>query len=152
MKEKFGVGNAECGMNKIFFLFRTPHSALQTSFPMHENLKERTMAFALRILEVVDSLEAKTPKVRNIADQLCRSGTSVAANYRAAARAKSSADFIHKMGTVEEEADEVLFWLELAVRSGTLLAGSVEGLMQEGDEILSIVVASIRTAKRNRGK
>ena len=74
----------------------------------HENLKDRTMDFALRILEVVDSLPAST-KGKNVADQLCRSGTSVGANYRAASRAKSAADFIHKMGAVEEETDEVLF-------------------------------------------
>ena len=129
---------------------RTPHSKLPTSTTVsHDNLKERTMQFALRILEVVNVLPAKTPKGRNVSDQLCRSGTSVAANYRAAARAKSPADFIHKMGTVEEEADEVLFWLELAVRSKMLPAARLSSLMQEANEIISIVVTSIRTAKSN---
>lgn len=108
------------------------------------------MQFALRILEVVDSLPFSTPKGRNVSDQLCRSGTSVGANYRAAARAKSTADFIHKMGTVEEEADEVLFWLELATRSGMVPATRLESLMREADEIIAIVVSSIKTAKRNR--
>ena len=113
------------------------------------DLRERTMCFALRVVEVVDALP-KTIRGRNAADQLCRSGTSVAANYRAAKRAKSSADFISKMGTVEEEADEVLFWLELIVRSGKLPASRLQPLMDEANQILSIIVSSINTAKRNR--
>lgn len=113
------------------------------------DLRERTMAFALRVLDVVDALPAST-KGRNVADQLCRSGTSVAANYRAARRAKSAADFISKMGTVEEEADEVLFWLELIVRSKMLPAAKLEALLKEADELLAISVASIKTAKRRR--
>ena len=112
-------------------------------------LQERTMSFALRVLEVVDSLP-KTVKGRNVADQLCRSGTSVAANYRAAKRAKSPADFISKMGTVEEEADEVLFWLELIVRAGMLPADRLRALMRESDELIAITVSSIKTAKRTR--
>ena len=107
------------------------------------------MVFALRVLEVVEALPA-TPKGRNMADQLCRSGTSVAANYRAACRAKSRADFISKLGTVEEEADETIFWLELICRSKILPAQRLDSLIQEANEILSMVVASIRTAKRNR--
>lgn len=115
----------------------------------HENLKERTMAFALRVLEVVDALPDGT-KGWAISKQLVRSGTSVAANYRAANRAKSTADFIHKMGTVEEETDETLFWLELIERSELLPEERLRPLMQEADELLAIAVASIRTAKRNR--
>jgi four helix bundle protein len=76
-----------------------------------DEFRERTMAFALRVLEVVDVLP-NSAKGRNMAGQLCRSGTSVAANYRAACRAKSRADFIHKLGIVEEETDESIFWRE----------------------------------------
>ncbi len=115
----------------------------------HENLKERTMAFALRVLDVVDALPDGT-KGWAVGKQLCRSGTSVAANYRAANRAKSNADFIHKMGTVEEEADETCFWLELITRSNLLPARQVEELLKEANEIVAISVASIRTAKRRR--
>lgn len=111
--------------------------------------KERTMVFALRVMEVVDALP-RCPKGRNIADQLCRSGTSVAANYRAACRAKSRADFISKLGTVEKEADECVFWLELIVRSKILPEGRLLSLIAEANEILALVVASINTAKRNR--
>lgn len=110
------------------------------------------MQFALRVLEVVDAIPLTTPKGRNISDQLCRSGTSVAANYRSAARAKSTADFIHKMGTVEEEADEALFWLEISVRSGMLPHARLQSLIQEADEIIAIIVSSINTAKKNRSK
>jgi four helix bundle protein len=113
------------------------------------DLRERTMCFALRVVEVVDALP-NTIRGRNAADQLCRSGTSVAANYRAAKRAKSTADFINKMGTVEEEADEVSFWLELIVRSELLPESRLESLMKEADEIIAIVVSSINTAKRGR--
>ena len=113
------------------------------------DLRERTMSCALRVVEVVDALPT-TIRGRNAADQLCRSGTSVAANYRAAKRAKSPADFISKLGTVEEEADEVLFWLELIVRSGMLPESRLQPLMDEANQILSIIVASINTAKRNR--
>jgi four helix bundle protein len=115
----------------------------------HDNLKERTFQFALRILEVVDVMP-DSAKGRNIGGQLCRCGTSVAANYRAAARAKSKADFIYKLGIVEEEADEALFWLELVVRAGILPSVRLQPLILEGSEILAIIVSSIRTAKRNK--
>jgi four helix bundle protein len=141
-------GRSERGMRSAE---REMEVASGKNFPMSfECLKERTMQFALRVLEVVDRIPTKTPKGKNIADQLCRSGTSVAANYRAAARAKSTADFISKMGIVEEEADEVLFWLELIVRSNMIPEARLQSLIQEANEILSITVASIKTAKRNK--
>jgi len=83
-----------------------------------------------------------------IAGQLLRSGTSVGANYRAACRAKSARDFISKMGTVEEEADECLYWMELLAQSGTARLETLKPLMKEADELLAITVASIKTAKR----
>lgn len=107
------------------------------------------MDFALRVLEVVDALPQNI-KGWAIGKQLCRSGTSVAANYRAAARAKSPADFIYKMGIVEEEADETLFWLELIGESKLLPQERLQALAKEAHELLAITVASIRTAKRNR--
>jgi len=111
------------------------------------DLKERTKAFALRIIRLVESLpKGKAADV--IGRQLLRSGTSVAANYRAACRAKSTADFIAKMGIVEEEADESLFWLELLIEAQLIDKEKLKALMRETDEILAIVVASIKTAKR----
>jgi len=82
-----------------------------------DEMKARTKSFALRIIKLVESLPSnRTADV--VGKQLLRSGTSVGANYRAACRAKSNADFIAKMGTVEEEADESAFWLEVIVESG----------------------------------
>src|ERR1700745_2231834 len=89
------------------------------------DLKKRTKAFALRILKLADALP-KTTAGRALASQIVRSGTSVAANYRAACRARSTADFIAKMGIVEEEADETLFWLEL-VEDTELVAATKRG-------------------------
>jgi four helix bundle protein len=79
-----------------------------------------------------------------------RSGTSIAANYRAACRAKSTADFIAKMTIVEEEADETLFWLELLEESELVPAAKLTAIKQEADELIAITVASIKTARGNR--
>jgi four helix bundle protein len=113
------------------------------------DLKKRTKAFALRILKLVDALP-KTTGGRARASQIVRSGTSVAANYRAACRAKSTADFIAKMGIVEEEGDETLFWLELLEESELVTAAKLTAIKQEADELIAITVASIKTARRNR--
>jgi four helix bundle protein len=113
------------------------------------DLKRRTKAFALRILKLVDALP-KTTAGRALASQIVRSGTSVAANYRAACRAKSLADFITKMGIVEEEADETLFWLELLEESELVTAAKLTAIKQEANELIAITVASIKTARRNR--
>ena len=85
-----------------------------------------------------------------LGNQLLRSGTSVGANYRAAVRGKSRADFISKMGTVEEECDEALYWMEMLMESGSLKPKLAGALAKEGEEILSVVVASIKTARRNK--
>jgi four helix bundle protein len=113
------------------------------------DLKKRTKAFALRILKLVDALP-KTTAGRALASQIVRSGTSIAANYRAACRAKSTADFIAKMGIVEEEEDETLFGLELLEESDLVLAMKLAAIKQEADELIAITVASIKTARRNR--
>src|SRR5213076_3634309 len=113
------------------------------------DLKKRTKAFALRILKLVDALP-KTTAGRALASQIVRSGTSIAANYRAACCAKSTADFIAKMGIVEEEADETLFWLELLEETELVTAAKLAAIKQEADELIAITVTSIKTARRNR--
>ena len=113
------------------------------------DLKKRTKAFALRTLKLVDALP-KTTAGRALASQNVRSGTSVAANYRAACRAKSTADFIAKMAIVEEEADETLFWLELLDDSELVPAAKLTAIKQEADELIAITVTSIKTARCNR--
>jgi four helix bundle protein len=111
------------------------------------DLKKRTKAFALRVLKLVDALP-KTASGRALGSQLVRSGTSVAANYRAARRAKSTAHFLSKLGDVEEEADETLFWLELLEESGIVPAKRLSELKKEADELVAIIVASINTARK----
>jgi len=111
-----------------------------------DELRERTKAFALRVIKLADAL-SNTPEGRVIRNQLLRCGTSVGANYRAAKRAKSTADFISKMGTVEEETDESMYWMELIMEAGIMGESLVSDLYQEADEILAMVVASIKTAK-----
>ena len=115
-----------------------------------KELKQRTKAFAVRIVKLVDSLP-RTPAGNVLGRQLLRSGTSVGANYRAACRAKSSADFISKMGTVEEEADETGYWLELLVEAEVVKPAKLELLLREANELVAITVASINTARQQRG-
>ena len=114
-----------------------------------EAIKLRTKQFALRIIQLVQSLP-KNPTVDVIARQLLRSGTSVGANYRSACRARSTAEFISKMGIVEEEADESLFWMELLIENNLMKKEKLELLMKEADEIVSIIVSSIKTAKSRK--
>ena len=115
----------------------------------NENLKKRTKLFALDVVRLVETLPpGKTCEV--LGRQLLRSGTSVGANYRAACRAKSPADFIYKMGIVEEEADESSFWIELLVEAGKLDGTRAVSLLKESNELVAISVASIQTAKKTR--
>ena len=112
-------------------------------------MKERTQKFALRLLRLAEAL----PKTRAgdvIAKQIVRSGTSVAANYRALCRSKSRGDFINKTSIVEEEADETAFWLELIADAGLLTRRRIQPLLNEANELVAIVVASRRTASRNK--
>jgi four helix bundle protein len=112
-------------------------------------MKARTKSFALRIIKLVEALPSnRTADV--ISRQLVRSGTSVAANYRAACRAKSNADFIAKMGTVEEEADESSFWLEVIIESDLMKEELVKDLKDEADQIVAIMVSSINTARGHK--
>ena len=109
-------------------------------------MKNRTKTYALAIIKLVQGLPS-TPTVRVIGNQLLRSGTSVGANYGASCRAKSQADFIAKMGIVEEEADESIYWMELLVESGIVHSTSVAELCNEGNQIVAMVVSSINTAR-----
>jgi four helix bundle protein len=114
-----------------------------------DEMKARTKSFALRIIKLVEALPSnRTADV--IGKQLVRSGTSVGANYRAACRAKSNADFIAKMGTVEEEADESSFWLEVIIESGLMKEELVKDLMDEADQIVAIIVSSINIARGHK--
>lgn len=125
---------------------------LNADFGMrNKNLKGRTKQLAIEIIKLLESL----PKSR-IADvlgkQLLRAGTFIGANYCAACRARSRADFISKMGIVEEEADETLYWLELLLEAKLVTVEQIQHLQKEANEITSIVVASIKTARSNKNE
>jgi four helix bundle protein len=114
----------------------------KSKIPMTEiELKHRTKVFALRVIKLVNSL-SKELVARRLGDQLVRSGTSVAANYRSACRARSKADFVNKLGIVEEEADESALWMELLIESGFVPKARLEKLLQEAKELTAIMVAS----------
>lgn len=106
----------------------------------------RTKQFAHRCLDVVDSLPKKT-SANALGGQLSRSATSVGANYRATCRARSKAEFIAKVGVVEEEADESVFWLEMIAERNILPAKRLESLIAEANELTAIMAASRKTAK-----
>jgi len=111
-----------------------------------EQLRDRTKAFALRIIRLYRSLPYKTD-TQVLGKQLLRCGTSVAANYRAVCRARSKAEFIAKMGVVVEEADEAILWLELMTESGIVSMKKTESVLKEAHELTAIFAASQRTAR-----
>jgi four helix bundle protein len=113
------------------------------------DLKARTKNFALRVMKLIDALP-RNIQGRTTANQIIRSATSVAANYRAACRARSRAEFIAKIGVVEEEADETAFWLELIVDSKLLSRERVAPLVTEASELVAIMAASRKSAIANR--
>ncbi|MBV9241261.1 MAG: four helix bundle protein [Acidobacteria bacterium] len=114
-----------------------------------DELKKRTKQFALRVIALVESFP-NTYLGRHVGGQLTRSSTSVPANYRAACRAKSKADFIAKMGIVEEESDESTFWIEFAVDASLTRTEKVLDLLDEANQLTAIFVASINTARGGR--
>lgn len=111
-------------------------------------LKARTKQFALRILKLVAALP-KNIEGRAVASQLVRCGTSVAANYRAAYRARSKAEFVAKMGIVLEEADETQLWLELIIERKLLPSEQIQSLLSEANELVAIFVTSRKSASAN---
>jgi four helix bundle protein len=120
-----------------------------------DDLKRRTKQFALRILKLVAALPNNV-QGRAIGNQLVRAGMSVAANYRAACRGRSKAEFIAKLGTVEEEADESAFWMELIIEAELLRANKVQSLLGEAIELRKIMARSRISAsgslKKNKSK
>lgn len=112
-----------------------------------EQVRNRTKQFAIRVVRLFRCLP-KTDEARTISWQLLRSGTSVAANYRAVCRARSKAEFIAKIGIVVEEADETVFWLELLIDTGIVRENRLRDLLSEGDELVRIFAASQQTARR----
>ena len=111
-----------------------------------QEFKNRTKQIALRVINLVESLP-RTRSAEVIGKQLLRSGTSIGSNYRAACRAKSTADLLHKLAIVEEEADESLYWMELLIDSSIVSKRKLTSLMLDVDQIVAMTVASIKTTR-----
>ena len=114
-----------------------------------EELRNRTKRLALRIIRLFQHLP-HSGEAQVIGKQLLRAGTSVGANYRAAGRARSKAEFVSKMGIVVEEADETIFWLECLIESGIVKPELLKELLVEANELVAIFAASQRTARQSR--
>lgn len=114
-------------------------------------VRDRTKLFGLRCIKMALALP-KTDIGRIVGKQLMRASTSVGANYRAACRARSDADFINKLGIVEEETDESMYWMEIIIESDLLPESRISSLKKEANEILSIIIASRKTASNRKSK
>ncbi|MBI5304812.1 MAG: four helix bundle protein [Chloroflexi bacterium] len=113
-----------------------------------DDLKARTKLFALRTINLCESLPQRRSSAI-LANQLIRAGTSVGANYRAACRARSTKDFVNKLGVVIEESDESAYWIELVVEAKLMSERRVASLLKEADELTAIFTASHKTASRS---
>ncbi|GAB2788371.1 four helix bundle protein [Hymenobacter luteus] len=118
----------------------------QSNFDFAEEFRQRTKAFALRVMKLTDRLPV-TPSGRAAGAQLVRSGMSVAANYRAACRARSQREFAAKLHIALEEADESVLWLELLNEAGTLPPGKLDELLSEANAIMAILGKAEKTAR-----
>ncbi|HMF90377.1 MAG TPA: four helix bundle protein [Candidatus Angelobacter sp.] len=116
------------------------------SVDKHHELRTRTKAFALRVIRMSQALP-RTREANVLSQQILRSATGMAANYRAAGRSRSRAEFLAKLGVVIEEADETVFWLEMLAESGIVRPKRLEKLQAEANELLAIFAASRRTAR-----
>jgi four helix bundle protein len=119
---------------------------MATSIEFKKEMNARLKAFALRIIKLYQSLP-KTGEAKVIGNQLLRAGTSVAANYRAACRARSGKEFFSKLSIVTEEADETLFWLELLTEAEIMPLGRMNSIIQESTEMLKILATSRKNSQ-----
>ena len=113
------------------------------------DLRQRTKAFAVRVVKLVDALP-NTRAAGVMGHQLLRCATSVGANYRAACRGRSQAEFVAKLGIVEEEADESIYWFELLIETGSMPEDRLRDLIREANEITAMIVSSIKTSRANK--
>jgi four helix bundle protein len=147
---------ADCGLRighplaKLDYGFSIPFPGRRAAMVRSaDEFKKRTKKFALRVIRLVDCLP-KSTAARAIGNQLLRCGTSVGANYRAACRARSPAEFRAKLGIVEEEADESVYWMELLIEAKLVKQSLLKDLLTKANEIVAMVVASISTARREK--
>jgi four helix bundle protein len=116
------------------------------------DLRERTKAFAVRAIKLFCALPKNQVVAQVVGKQLLRSGTSVGAQYREAARARSQAEFISKIESALQELDETQYWLELLIEAGIIAETRLRGLIDEANQLTKILVASVRTSKRRRAE
>ena len=117
---------------------------------MREELKKRTKRIGIETILLLDELPNK-PSAWELAKQITRSSTSIGANYRAEKKKKTDADFINKLKIVEEETDETIYWIEILEETGLIESKRIEKIKKEAEEVLAIVVASLKTMRaRNR--
>ena|SRR5215213_1389227 len=116
-----------------------------------EKLKKRTKQFALRVIRLFKALP-RGEEARIIGRQILRSGTSIGANYRAACRARTSKEFASKVRIVVEEADETIYWLELLIEAEIVVKKRLDALYSEGNELVAIFAAALRTMKSRAGR
>jgi four helix bundle protein len=112
----------------------------------HQELRTRTKTFALRVIRMSQALP-RSREANVLVQQVLRSATGMAANYRAAGRSRSKAEFIAKIGVVVEEADETVFWLEMLLDSGMVRPEKLQNLLTEATQLVAIFTASRKTAK-----
>jgi four helix bundle protein len=116
------------------------------------DLPERTKAFAVRAIKLYCVLPRNNVVAQVVGKQLLRSGTSVGAQYREAARARSQAEFISKIESALQELEETQYWLELLIEAGVISENRLHGLIDEASQLTKILVASVRTSKRHRAE
>jgi four helix bundle protein len=116
----------------------------------NSDLRQRTKQFALRIIRLYKALP-KTVEAQVIAKQILRSGTSVGAQYREGTRSRSTAEFISKLESASQELEETMYWIELLIESGTVPSSKLEPLQSEANELMAILVASVKKVKSNKG-
>jgi four helix bundle protein len=117
----------------------------------NKDLVERTKQFSLRIVRLVDALPRRK-SATVIGNQLLRSATSIGANYRAARRGRSRADFISKLNIALEEADESLYWLELLSEARLMATPLLADLLDEANQLVAMLTSSAKTARQNNTK
>ena len=148
---KSSIGNSLNRKSEIILVFQIGNrqSTIGNFLVDANRLKSRTKAFSLEVLKFIEFLPNNT-RGRAVGNQLVRSGTSVGANYRAVCRSRSKAEFIARIGVVEEEADESAFWLELILESDLVPKDKAEPILKEANELVAIMAASRKSAKNGK--
>ncbi len=141
--------DAFCILHSAFYILHSTFCILHFPMSPPPDLRQRTKAYALRIIRLYRTLP-RSGEARVIGNQILRSGTSVGAQYREACRAKSTRDFISKMEGSLGELDETAYWLELLEAAEIVPAERLAALKQETEELIAIFVTSVKTAKRRK--